>query len=239
MTSTNFTSGTALTTTTNDDDNANLLKPKKKKGLFKNLFHFGSKKGRSKSASAEPSDRYSHHHRHHDDSHTSDEAFRSPDLNRNRQYQAEQEKINAHYRKLMEQARHQQQQQQSQPPQFVRNQLHPLHKSMPAGQRSKGSPNKMDANLVGSPPMNGNGAFHPGFHASPQHYGRTLVNRDTVGVPHKGEHSSKINAYMRQQHRVHPEMKMTEGSPYGDTSTQVRLPSRVPLIALKLTIVMF
>lgn len=237
MTSTNFTSGTALTTTTNDDDNANLLKPKKKKGLFKNLFHFGSKKGRSKSASAEPSDRYSHHHRHHDDSHTSDEAFRSPDLNRNRQYQAEQEKINAHYRKLMEQARHQQQQQ-SQPPQFVRNQLHPLHKSMPAGQRSKSSPNaKMDANLVGSPPMNGNGAFHPGFHASPQHYGRTLVNRDTVGVPHKGEHSSKINAYLRQQHRVHPEMKMTEGSPYGDSSTQVRLPLLVPLIALKLIIV--
>ena len=87
-----------------------------------------------------------------------------------------------------------QSQQQQAPPQFVRNQLHPLHKSMPAGQRSKSSPNgKMDSNLMGSPPMRPNGVFHPGFHPSPQHYGRAAMNRDTVGVPQKGEHNNNNN----------------------------------------------
>ncbi|OTF72333.1 hypothetical protein BLA29_013391 [Euroglyphus maynei] len=58
MASTNFTTETGMTaqtTTTNADDQANLLKSatssmkKKKNSIFKNLFHFGSKKGRSKS----------------------------------------------------------------------------------------------------------------------------------------------------------------------------------------------
>ncbi len=258
MTSTNFTSGTALTTTTNEDDGAQLIKPKKKKGLFKNLFHFGSRKGRSKSASSEPSrgegggggspsNRHSHN-----DSNTSEEVFRSPDLMRNRQYLVEQERINAQYRKLMEaKQRQQQQQQQQQPPQFVRNQLHPMHQSMPIGQRSRSSPSKqqmmmMEQPLIGSPPTgNANGyagvhagSFVPNYGSHPRH---SKQRDQTMGVPaiggqqqqfgslniHKksNESNSKMNAYM-MRHRVHPEQIKfgPEGAAhsFGDANAQVR-----------------
>lgn len=252
MTSTNFTSGTALTTTTNEDDGAQLIKPKKKKGgLFKNLFHFGSRKGRSKSASSEPSEAKggSPSGRHsHNESNNSEEVFRSPDLMRNRQYLIEQERINAQYRKLMEakqrqqqQNHHQHQQSLSQPPQFVRNQLHPMHQSMPIGQRSRSSPSKqqqmLEQPLIGSPTANGyaanfvsNYGSHPRQNKiSPQ----TAQQFGSLNIHKKNESNniSKMNAYMmsRQHHRVHPEMNKFSGEVAshtfggGDANVQVRM----------------
>ena len=206
MVSTNYTAGTTITSSTNDDDNVQLVKTKKKKGLFKNLFHFGSRKGRSKSASSEPTQRHSKNN--------DETLFRSPELNR--KYLAEQEKINQQYRRLMEEKQWQISQQ---PPTFVRNQLNPLHQSMPMGHRARVSPNlksQIDNALVDSQL---NGATYQGLGTSNfvHHYDTNVMQRDTVGVPQFGK-NDKLNSYLRQNHRIYPEMKFNH---FAEANTQV------------------
>lgn len=184
MTSTNFTTDANTTITTNADDVQLVKSNKKKKNLFKNLFNFGSKKGRSKSM--EPD---TFHKK--DEINSSANAMKmySPDYNR--KYQLEQERINMQYRKLLEEQKHQQQRQQPNP--FYRNQLHPMHQSMPLSNshRSKSAISPRNAAM----PQLG----------TPQLYVSNTAHRDTVGVPQINK-NDKINNYLRPLHRVHPEL---------------------------------
>ena len=192
MTSTNITATTTnLTATTTDDDNEQLIKSKKKKGIFKNLFHFGSRKGRSKSTS-DQSDSKKHK--------DLDDSFGDVNL----KYKIEQEKIRMQYRKLMEQ--HEQKQKQQQQYGFIRNQLHPMHQSMPpsVSHRLKNNSSKVE-------PMIGTIGKNP-YYAAPGLYG-TVMNRDNVGVPNK-------NVYMRQ-HRIYPEA-MKDANRKARQNSQVR-----------------
>lgn len=182
MVSTNFTATTTnLTGTTTEDDNAQLIKSKKKKGIFKNLFHFGSRKGRSKSISSDSNETTKHCL-----AKENSESTLCGDVNR--KYQMEQERIRQHYVKLLEQQKSKQQYG------FVRNQLHPMHQSMPMSlsHRSKSGGNQ---NSIKMEPMIQTMNRNP-YNSGSNLYG--VINRDTVGVPQKGVHL--------RQHRVYPEM---------------------------------
>lgn len=213
MTSTNFTTTTTnLTAMSTDEDNAQLLKPKKKKGLFKNLFHFSSKKGRSKSTSSDPNEEKKRNETSVSVgscvSKMNDSGSFSPDAAK--QYQIEQEKINIQYRKLLEQNKYSNQpnQQFSGPPNGVmmRNQLRPMHQSMPisVAHRTKSSLNSKNELVV----LNSPNGYQPGL---PSNYG-SHINRDTVGVPHK----DRIMAYMRNNHRVYPQANPCPDQPMID-----------------------
>lgn len=213
MASTNFTTETALTmqtTTTNTDDQAHLLKSttssakKKKNSIFKSLFHFGSKKGRSKSMDPGKNS-INNKNNNSPESSTICSASQNEEMkhfspNYRHKYQQEQERINAQYRKLLEEQKQRQlqQQQQQRHSGFVRNQLHPMHQSMPlsSSYRSKSgvSPrNQQQQQQQTSEP--------------PQVY--DVMN--TVGVPHVQSKSSDsnnvkpMNAYIRSHHRIHPQ----------------------------------
>lgn len=187
-----------MTITTNQDDNAQLLKSnKKKKNLFKNLFHFGSKKGRSKSM--EPSANHSKDHSDKtDDQHNENNDESSENIPKqkhsqsdyNRKYQLEQDRIKLQYQKLLEERRwKQQQEQKEQQISFVRNQLHPMHQSMPL------SRNHFARN------------HHKNFSPQSQNHVYATSPRDTVGVPQPNTKNDKIAAYLRSNQRVHPEQR--------------------------------
>jgi len=110
MASTQYTGTTATSSHMTADDEATLFKKKnsgKKKGLFKTLFKFGSKKGRSPSKNANANDREPVGQPNNDQSSDQNSAQNAAQM-----YILEQERIQMHYKRLIEQQQKQQQMQQ-------------------------------------------------------------------------------------------------------------------------------
>ena len=191
---------------------------KKKKSLFKNFFHFGSRKTRSKSVSMD-SNRYRREDSINNESSNSGEVFHnssqfSPEFE-NRKYQIEEE-----YRKEKEAEKNRTQNSPNVPAgcySFGRSNLSvprpSTHQSMPASQRSKISPVKYNSNKTNDVNFNST----------------VMSPRDTVGVPVTMMQTSKSDSKFvyGRTNRIFPEQTVGQHSPAMYASFNENKPTKV------------